>query len=85
MGVSLPTGTNGFVAERFDSLNRANCKQLHNKADLLRLNFLKKPELNSSKGSEAENNSDKWWENVTFEHGHVAEKCRPDFPPPLQD
>ena len=79
MGVSFPISANGFIAERFDSINRGNCKRHHSKANLQRLNVLKNPELNSSKGSEADNSAGKWWENVTFEYGHVAEKCRPDF------
>jgi cysteine desulfurase/selenocysteine lyase len=39
----------------------------------------KNPELNSSKEKAMEENAKKWWEDVSFEHEGVAERCRPDF------
>ena len=78
-GVSFPLNSNGFVAKRFGSRNRGNRQKHHDRVNLLRRHNLESTELNSFKGRDTEGDADKWWQNVTFEHGHVAEKCRPDF------
>jgi cysteine desulfurase/selenocysteine lyase len=79
MGVSVPLQSNGFVANHVESRNRRKCQNNHDRIKLLRRHVHKNPELNSLKERTAETNSNKWWEDVTFEYGDVAERCRPDF------
>ena len=80
MGVLFPLNSNGFVAQRFESSSSGrNFPKPHDRANLLCRHVLKNPELNSSTKRDEEEDSEKWWENVTFEHGDVAERCRPDF------
>mmetsp|Transcript_13940 Transcript_13940/g.35039 ORF Transcript_13940/g.35039 Transcript_13940/m.35039 type:complete len:534 (+) Transcript_13940:147-1748(+) len=80
MGVSFPLNSNGFVAQHFESSSSGrNFPKPHDRANLLCRHVLKNPELNSSTKRDEEEDTEKWWENVTFEHGDVAERCRPDF------
>jgi len=80
MGVSLPQHSNGFVAKCVGSRNNQICQHNQDGIDVLRRHVHKNPELSSTKESTAEDNTNKkWWELVTFEHGDVAERCRPDF------
>ncbi len=80
IGVCFPFISNGFTANRFESnLSVRTCSKPHDTNNLSCRHVLKNPELNSSKEKEEDKNTSKWWENVTFEHGDVAERCRPDF------
>jgi len=79
MGVSVPLQSNGFVANHVESRNRRKCQNNHDRIDLLRRHVQTNPEVDSSKERTAEGNTNKWWEDVTFEYGHVAERCLPDF------
>jgi len=79
MGVSLPQQSNGFVAECVGSRNNQKCQHYQDGIYLLRRHAHKNLELSSTKESRTEDNTKKWWELVTFEHGDVAERCRPDF------
>ena len=74
-GVSLPRYSKGFVLESRNNLRYPNHRK---KKKLQQQRACQNSEHSSSKEGEAGDGS-RWWEGVTFEHGDVAERCRPDF------
>lgn len=80
MQALLPLYSNGFVTKRTAKRNREKCRNNHHDRIIsLRRNFRTNFELNSSKERGVGANAKQWWEDVTFKHGDVAERCRPDF------
>ena len=75
MGVLWPLYSNGFGVKHVESRNR---RKHHDKVNLMRRHILQNPELNALAEKEAKDDVNKW-EEFMFEHGDVAERCRPDF------
>lgn len=75
----MPLHSNGFVARPIESHSGQTYQKKTCRNNSVRRDVHKNPELNSSKEKAMEENAKKWWEDVSFEHEGVAERCRPDF------
>ena len=75
LAFSSPLSSEGFVSKNTNTLSVSQRKFRTSS----RRYVLQNPDLSSTtKQNETEENK-KWWEEVTFEHGDVAELTRPDF------
>jgi DNA-binding transcriptional MocR family regulator len=72
LAVSSPLSSEGFV-----STNRLSASQRKFRSS--RRHVLQNPDLSSTTKQNDTEENNKWWEEVTFEHGDVAETTRPDF------
>lgn len=78
-GFSLRHYCSGFVTNHFESRNERKCQKNHERTDLRSRDFYTNHQLNFSKEKMPGEDASKWWKRVNFEHGEVAERCRPDF------
>ena len=69
IGLSLPSRSNGFI-----TISNDYCR-----VNVLRGEAHKNSQPNALKERGRERKDEVWWENVTFEHADVAERCLPDF------
>mmetsp|Transcript_22272 Transcript_22272/g.48401 ORF Transcript_22272/g.48401 Transcript_22272/m.48401 type:complete len:538 (-) Transcript_22272:202-1815(-) len=89
VAILSPLSSNGFITRCTELKSRRIIQANYDKTSvnhnpmgkpLVQLHVLQSPELHSSNEKGMEENTKKWWEDVIFEHGDVAEACRPDFP-----
>jgi len=86
MAILAPISLDAFIAVWSDSKIRTFQNENHCSASddrvsksLMRRCVLQNPDVHSSGEKGVEESTKKWWEDVVFEHGDVADSCRPDF------